>query len=135
MAHVDTGFVGGVCIRCLCPCTGRWQVAITGTVMDPSGAVLPGAKITVTEKSTSVARVDRDERKRAVQHSVPSSVNLYGFGGGGGLQEVCSGRCHARRPDPDMDIHLEVGATTQQVTVASVGRAGQHGVTGLGTGN
>ncbi len=32
---------------------GGGNVAITGTVMDPSGAVIAGAKVTVTQKSTS----------------------------------------------------------------------------------
>ena len=34
-----------------------------------------------------------------------------------------------------MDIHLEVGAATQEVTVAELCRAGEHSVTGPGTGN
>ena len=37
---------------------GGGNVAITGTVTDPSGAVLPGAQIKVTQKNTSVTRVD-----------------------------------------------------------------------------
>ena len=35
---------------------GGGSVAITGTVTDPTGAVIGGAKVTVTQKSTSVAR-------------------------------------------------------------------------------
>src|SRR5579859_4263936 len=35
---------------------GGGNVAIGGTVMDPSGALIANAKVTVTQKSTSVAR-------------------------------------------------------------------------------
>ena len=37
---------------------GGGNVAISGTVTDPSGAVIAGAKVTVTELSTSVARTE-----------------------------------------------------------------------------
>jgi hypothetical protein len=34
---------------------GGGSVAITGTVLDPTGAAIPGAKVTVVQESTSVA--------------------------------------------------------------------------------
>ena len=35
---------------------GGGNVAITGTVTDSTGALVPGAKVTVTQKNTSIAR-------------------------------------------------------------------------------
>src|SRR5215831_14824235 len=37
---------------------GGGNVAITGTITDSSGAVLPGATVTVTQKNTSLSRTD-----------------------------------------------------------------------------
>ena len=37
---------------------GGGNVAITGTVTDPSGAMVAGAKVTVTQKNTSATRTD-----------------------------------------------------------------------------
>src|SRR6185437_14746285 len=36
---------------------GGGNVAITGTVTDSTGAVLPNAKVTVTQKNTAITRV------------------------------------------------------------------------------
>src|SRR5579863_10136623 len=37
---------------------GGGNVAITGTVLDPSGAVVPSARVSVTQKSTGIVRAD-----------------------------------------------------------------------------
>src|SRR5689334_19469917 len=55
------GFRLAVCLAVLVFATnlygqGGGNVAITGTVSDPSGAVIPGAEVKVTQKNTAVTR-------------------------------------------------------------------------------
>lgn len=93
------------------------NVAISGTVMDPSGAVVNGAKVTVTEKSTLVARVDTTSSNG--QFNFPAlppatyTVSVQAPGFKQYLQDVVLLADQVR----DLDIKLELGETTQQVTV------------------
>src|SRR5580704_5903386 len=55
--RIIVGFVLGCCLSCV----PVWAQAIStsqikGTVQDPSGSVVPGAEVTVTQTDTSVAR-------------------------------------------------------------------------------
>ena len=97
---------------------GGGNVAITGTVMDPSGAVIAGAKITVTQKSTSAARAD--VTNASGQFNIPSlppatyTVAVEAAGFKEYLQDIVLLADQIR----DMDIRMQVGEATQQVTVA-----------------
>jgi len=96
---------------------GGGSVAITGTVTDSSGALLPGAKITVTQKNTSIARVDT--ANGAGQFNISSippatyTVTVEAQGFKRYVQEVTLLADQTR----DMDIRLEIGQANQQVTV------------------
>jgi hypothetical protein len=96
---------------------GGGNVAITGTVTDQSGAVVTGAKVTVTQANTSFVRTDTTNS--AGQFNVPSlppatyNVNIQATGFKGYVQNVTLLADQIR----NMDIGLEVGAQTQQVTV------------------
>ena len=61
-----------VCLTLLAPRFSRAQASagITGTVTDPTGAVVPNAKVTVTNEATSVA-----------EHTTTSSAGTYYFRG------------------------------------------------------
>jgi hypothetical protein len=61
------------------------KASIVGTVTDPSGAVIPGAKITITNTETGLVRPRT--LHRALQRP----------GGGAGLQSVRANRYHAER--------------------------------------
>ena len=63
-----TWIVVGLVVACLALFTPRAAHAqasagITGTIVDPSGAVVPNAQVTVTNEGTSVAAWKDDQRK------------------------------------------------------------------------
>lgn len=98
---------------------GGGNVAITGTVSDPTGAVITGATVTVTELSTSIVRTDKTKGSGEFNFTAlpPStykvSVQAQGF------KEFIQNVVMLADQTRDMDIHMEVGAQTQQVTVAT----------------
>ncbi len=93
------------------------NVAITGTVMDPSGAVVSGAKVTVTQTNTSTVRTGTTNSLGAFNFtSLPPttytvSVQAQGFKQWNQTVVMLADQIRS------MDVHLEVGAATQQVTV------------------
>ena len=93
--------------------------AITGSVLDPAGAVVPDAAITITETATNVA--SNVKTTSAGYYRVPVAPGTYrveakkeGFKVGVaenirvGVAEVVT-----------IDIKLQIGSTTQEVTVAA----------------
>ena len=96
---------------------GGGSVAITGTVTDPSGAVVSGAKVTVTQENTAFSR--EDTTNSAGEFNIPSlppatyTVTIDATGFKKYVQNVVMLADQVR----NMQIRLEVGAQTQQVTV------------------
>ena len=88
---------------------GGGNVAITGTVSDPSGAVIAGAKVTVTELSTSIVRTDTTNSSG--QFNFPSlppstykvSVEAAGF------KKYVQNLILLADQIRDMDVQMEVG--------------------------
>jgi len=93
------------------------NVTITGTVTDPSGAVVAGAKVTVTQKSTSILRTDTTNGSG--QFNFPAlppttyTVSVQAPGFKQYIQDVALLADQIR----DLDVRLQLGAATQQVTV------------------
>ena len=93
------------------------NVTITGTVMDPSGALIPGATITVTNKSTGTVRTDKADSNG--QFNVPSlppatyTVSVQATGFKKYVQDVAMLADQIR----NLEIRLEIGQASQQVTV------------------
>lgn len=93
------------------------NVTISGTVTDPSGAVIAGAKITVTQKAMSFVR--EDTTNGSGQFNIPSlppatyTVTIAAPGFKQYVQDVVMLADQVR----NMDIHLQVGQATDQVTV------------------
>jgi Carboxypeptidase regulatory-like domain len=96
---------------------GGGNVAITGTVVDPSGAVISAAKVTVTQVSTSIIHTATTNSSGLFNiSSLPPStysVSVEATGFKKFVQQVILLADQTR----DMDIRLEVGSQTQQVTV------------------
>ncbi len=93
------------------------NVAISGTIMDPSNAVVPAAKISVTENSTGVTRTTISNGSG--QFNVPSlapgtytvKVSAKGF-----AQSVQTFTLLADQVR-NLNVHLQVGQQNQQITV------------------
>lgn len=96
---------------------GGGNVAIGGTVTDPSGAVIPGAKVTVTQKATSLVREDTTNSNGSF--NIPSlppatyTVTITAPGFKQYIQDVILLADQVR----NMDVHLQLGQATDQVTV------------------
>ncbi|MDR3792744.1 MAG: carboxypeptidase regulatory-like domain-containing protein [Terracidiphilus sp.] len=96
---------------------GGGTVAITGTVMDPSGAVIAGAKVTVTQKATSITRTDLTDGNGAFNiPSLPPATYTVTVAATGFKQYVQNVVLLADQTR-NMDVRLQVGEATQQVTV------------------
>jgi hypothetical protein len=95
------------------------NVAITGTVADQSGAIIIGAKVTVTQKSTGTARTDTTSNNGQFNiTSLPPTtytVTVQAQGFKQYVQEIVLLADQIR----SMDIRLQVGEATQQITVES----------------
>jgi Carboxypeptidase regulatory-like domain len=98
---------------------GGGNVAITGTVTDSTGALVPGARVTVTQKNTSIARgATTDAAGQFNISSIPPAtytVQAEAQGFKRYVQEVVLLADQTR----NMDIHLQVGEANQQVIVES----------------
>ena len=93
------------------------NVAIMGTVLDPSGAVVPAAKVTVTEKSTGVARstISNGSGQFNISSLPPGTytVKIAARGFSQSLQTFTLLADQVR----NLNVHLQVGSASQQVTV------------------
>lgn len=91
---------------------------ISGTVLDPSGAVVPNAEVSVTNQETSVVRTTTGTADGL--YSVPSllpgrytvQVKAQGFNTSQVQNVVVNTGTETRA-----DLHLEVGTTNQAITV------------------
>lgn len=96
---------------------GGGNVAITGTVTDSTGAVLPGAKVTVTQKDTLTTRtVVTNATGQFNVSSIPPAtytVSIEAQGFKRYVQDIVLLADQIR----SMDIRLEIGQANQQVTV------------------
>src|SRR6266851_3115055 len=102
-----------------CPVFGQGSsAAITGTVKDVSGAVLPGTTITVKHLETGLTRTDQADSSGSF--SIPSlpvgpyevTAEKMGF-----RREVRRGIDLAVAQEAQINLTLQVGSIDQQVTV------------------
>jgi hypothetical protein len=98
------------------------SASITGTITDPSGAVVPNAKVTITDEATDVSN-----------HTVSSSTGTYTFKGllpgkytvtveaSGFRKEVKSGVTIEVSTPATVDFSLSTGSATETVQVTANG--------------
>jgi len=92
--------------------------SIFGTVTDNTGAVVPGATITVTDeaKGTSVTAQSNDSGDYTVQHLIPDTYDIKVTAPNFKTFEQ-TGIVVAANTSPKVDAHLEVGGESETVTV------------------
>jgi Carboxypeptidase regulatory-like domain/TonB dependent receptor-like, beta-barrel len=92
--------------------------ALTGTVTDPSGAVIAGAKVTVTNLATGQSRTVTTDSKGSYQISLlpPGNYSVHFEAEGFKATDVPSITVNVTET-PVLNRTLEVGTSTQQVTV------------------
>ncbi len=91
---------------------------IQGTLRDPSGAVVPGAEVKVTNLGTNVTNSTRSNEQGyyEVPFLIPGSYKVA-VTAGGFKSVVRDGITVAMKTQAVVDIPLEVGGTTESVTV------------------
>src|SRR5580692_6785649 len=96
------------CLALLAPRTAFAQASagITGTVTDSSGAVVPDAKVTVTNEGTSISA-----------HTTTSSAGTYAFRGLTPGKYNVAVEAHSFKKSVQKDINVEV-STTDTIDVA-----------------
>lgn len=93
------------------------NVTITGTVTDPSGAIVPGAKVTVTQKNTSAVRTNTTNSNGQFNFTALPPTTYTVAVQAEGFKQYVQDVVLLADQIRDMDVHLQVGAASQQVTV------------------
>ena len=99
---------------------GQGLGTISGTISDPSGAVIPGAKITTTETGTGLSRtaVSSSEGYFVIPSLRPSDYNVD-VDAGGFRKYTRKGVTLQADQSVTLNVTLEVGTTTENVIVSA----------------
>ncbi len=97
---------------------GQSTATLQGRVVDPSGAVVPNAKITVRDQATGVERTAQSDSDGNYQVAAlpPGTYRIEAQAQGFQTQVINDLKLDVARTETQ-DIHLTVGAFTQEVTV------------------
>ena len=93
---------------------------ILGRVADPSGAVLAGVKVTLTNEATGVSNESNDQQRGRLRFSPGSSRHLHALLRFDGIQDERA-EGNRRRPEPGDHANsaLQIGETKETVEVTS----------------
>ncbi len=102
------------------PARKRYSAASSGTVTDPQGAAVAGAKVTVTDKNkgTTQQTTTNDSGNYSVTHLIPDlySVKVEAQGFKSTEQQNVTVQADA---GSNVDLQLQLGATTEAVEVTA----------------
>ena len=98
----------------------QFKASIQGTVIDPQGNAVPGAKVTVTNQATNASRdtVASAEGFYRIGELAPGTYNIVVEAGGFKKYQANGIVVEAEQPR-GIDVKLDVGAVTEQVTVSA----------------
>ena len=107
---------------------------LTGTVTDPSGAVVPGVTVTLTSTDTNQARTTTTSQEGVYKFSLipPGNYKVKFEASGFKLAEIASVPLNVTET-PVLDRKLEVGAANEQVVVEAAAETLQTSSSTLGT--
>jgi hypothetical protein len=95
---------------------------IQGTIMDPSGAVVPGAEITINDPSTSTKRTTVSNNSgHYILSNVPSGTYEMRITKAGFTTTVVTGQKVEVGKTLTEDLRLRVGQVAQEITVETTG--------------
>ena len=81
---------------------------ISGTVNDPSGAVIPGANVVATEVRTGTAMTTTSGKRWPICVSDSSACRLFALGHCRGIRALLAeGHCSWGQPGPHLEYHAE----------------------------
>src|SRR5436190_7765599 len=107
---------------------------ISGTVKDPSGAVLPGVEVNVTQTATGAKRSTiTNETGNYVLATLPLGPYMLEAGLPGFKSYVQSGIVLQVNANPTINVVLEIGQVTDQVEVQANAALVETHTTGIGT--
>ena len=98
----------------------QFKASIQGTVIDPQGNAVPGAKVTVTNQATNASRdaVASAEGFYRIGELAPGTYSIVVEAGGFKKYQANGVMVEAEQPR-GIDVKLDVGAVTEQVTVSA----------------
>src|SRR5689334_883062 len=102
--------------------TAQTNTSISGTVTDPQGRVVPGVTLTLTNRATGATRVQTtgESGNYAFELLTPGDYRVEAQARG--FKKATFEGVHALIAKPvDLDITLQVGATSEEVTVTAEG--------------
>ena len=114
---------GGLFLVCFFACVSLWAQAVStsqikGTVQDPSGSVVPGAEVTVTQTDTGVTRnVTTGADGSYLFTELPVGPYQLQVVKAGFSKSVQSGIVLQIASNPTINVTLKVGAASEQVVV------------------
>jgi hypothetical protein len=122
--RAERGWLSLTLLFCLLAGLTPWTKAqvntgsITGLVTDPSGAVVPGAQVTLTDVGKGFSfKTTTDSAGRYLLLSLPPSMYKLGVEAPGFKLFVRDGVTLDVNQNPTIDVGLQLGATTQTVEV------------------
>src|SRR5882762_63304 len=102
----------------------QFKASLQGTVLDPKGGAVPGAKVTVTNQNTGTSRetVASAEGFYRVTELPPGKYTVTVEAAG--FKKVTSNEVEVKAEEPrGFDVTLDVGAVSEQVTVTASAEA------------
>src|SRR5436309_968315 len=98
----------------------QFKASIQGTVIDPQGNAVTGAKVTVTNQATNASRdaVASAEGFYRIGELAPGTYSIVVEAGGFKKYQANGVMVEAEQPR-GIDVKLDVGAVTEQVTVSA----------------
>lgn len=98
----------------------NFTAQLRGTVKDETGAVIPGAAVTITNEATGVAvRVQTDGQGRYIFNALQPATYAIAVAATGFSKLVQSGVTLRVSQESNLDLTLKLGATTSTVDVKS----------------
>lgn len=120
MSRLRAMFLAAICLCISAPAFAQFNGSIQGTVQDTTGAVIPGATVTVTNQATGVAATVTSDASGLyrVDHLQPGAYTVNATAAS--FSPVTSGVVQVQAESPrGLNLTMQAGPATEQVTVSA----------------